>query len=153
MILEKEMQLMTKALKHFDKKDVSISKAGVDWHIDHNLRAIYAVCKTLQQSKEEDYKSSFNFKRTLVFLTKKFPRGKAKAPKAIVSKSPIIKDVIEERLKTTKALLKDIEKMPKNSNFIHPIFGMLNLKQTITFLGIHTNHHLKIVNDIISSRS
>ena len=144
---------MTNALKHFDKKNDAISKSGVDWHIDHNLRAIYIVCKALQQSDEKNYKSSFSFKRTLVFLTKKFPRGKAKAPKAIVSKSVIIKDVIEDRIKTTKILLKEIEKLPKNSNFIHPIFGMLNLKETIKFLGIHTTHHLKIINDIISSKS
>tara|TARA_B110000902_G_C13944191_1_gene451002 strand:- start:154 stop:615 length:462 start_codon:yes stop_codon:yes gene_type:complete len=153
MILEKEIQQMTNALKHFDKKDNAISKSGVDWHIDHNLRAIYIICKTLQGSEEKDYKPLFNFKRTLIFITKKFPRGKAKAPKAIVSKSIIIKEVIENRLKTTKILLKEIETLPKNSHFNHPIFGMLNLKQTTKFLQIHTTHHLKIIEDIISSHS
>lgn len=153
MLLEKEMLQMTNALKHFDKKDNAISKSGVDWHLDHNLRVIYAVFKTLQQSHEKDYKPSFNFKRTLVFFTKKFPRGKAKAPKAIISKSAIVKDVIEDRIKTTKILLKELENLPKKSNFNHHIFGMLNLKQTTQFLQIHTAHHLKIIDDIISSQT
>ena len=153
MVLEKEMQQMTNALKHFDKKSTAISKFGVDWHLDHNLRVIYAVSKALKQSDEKDYKPSFNFKRTLVFTVKKFPRGKARVPKALINDSKIVKEVIEDRLKTTQTLLNSLEKLPKKSNFIHPIFGMLNLKQTLKFLGIHTNHHLRIINDIVSSQS
>ena len=153
MILEKEMQQMENALAHFNKKNESISKSGVDWHIDHNLRVIYTVCKTLQQSNEKDYKWSFNLTKSYLFLKGSFPKGRAKAPKAVVSKSEIIKEVIEGRLKTTRVLLKEIENLPKRSHFKHPVFGVLNLKESKTLLKIHTKHHLKIIDKIISSPS
>jgi len=37
----------------------------------------------------------------------------------------------------------------KNAHFNHFIFGALNKNRTIRFLEIHTNHHLKIIKDIL----
>ena len=42
----------------------------------------------------------------------------------------------------------DLETLNANSYFKHPYFGDLNLKKTLWFLNLHTNHHLKIIKDI-----
>jgi hypothetical protein len=42
-----------------------------------------------------------------------------------------------------------LAKAGKNQYFTHPIFGDLNTEQTFKFLGVHTNHHLKIIKDIV----
>lgn len=125
-----------------------VSKSNVAWHLDHSLKVINGVITALQKS-EANYKWQFNWKRILLLSIKIIPRGKAKAPKAVRSFEEISITDIERQLKTARALLPKLETMDKNANFMHPYVGQLNLKQTIIFLGIHTQHHLKIIEDIL----
>ena len=46
-----------------------------------------------------------------------------------------------------------MKELHANSNFKHPYFGVLNLKMTKRFLEIHTNHHLKIIKEILQSNN
>jgi hypothetical protein len=46
-------------------------------------------------------------------------------------------------------MLLELEHLDAKSNFMHPYFGQLNLKQTKKFLALHTKHHLKIIDDIL----
>ena len=153
MILEKEIESITNAIEHHKKQNETVSKSGVDWHIDHSLKVIIGVCGVLKKSDPKKYKWTFNFWRTIVFIVKRFPRGKAKAPKITYTNEVIEKEQLLSQLTLAKKELLEIESLPKNSHFKHPIFEVLNLKQTIKFLGLHTKHHLKITNEIISSIS
>ena len=56
---------------------------------------------------------------------------------------------MQMQLQHAYANLKQLELLPENIFFDHHIFGMLNKQETLRFLEIHTNHHLKIVNDIL----
>jgi hypothetical protein len=150
MSLVKEFEAISNTIPHYRKQNNSVSKSGVDWHIDHSLKVILTVCSLLKKSDPKKYKRSFNFLRTVVFTLNRFPRGKAKAPK-ITSSQVIVEDkTLLKQLTIVKKELLEIENLPKNSNFKHPIFGVLNLKQTIKFLRLHTQHHLKITNEIIN---
>ena len=153
MILEKEIESITNAIEHHEKQNDTISKSGIDWHIDHSLKVILAVSESLKKSDTKKYKWKFNFWRTVVFIVNRFPRGKAKAPKITYTKDLIVKEQLLSQLIIVKKNLQEIETLPENSHFKHPIFGFLNLKQTIKFLGLHTKHHLKITDEIISSLS
>lgn len=126
----------------------SVSRASVEWHIDHSLKVINSVITTLQKS-DAKYSWDFNWKRAYFFLRKSIPRGKARAPKAVQSFEDITPKDIERQLKTARFLIQELETMDKNTNFIHPFIGKLNLKQAILFLEIHTKHHLAIIDDII----
>ena len=44
-----------------------------------------------------------------------------------------------------------LENISKDHYFEHPFFGKIKRKETIRFLEIHTNHHLKIIDDILKS--
>lgn len=48
---------------------------------------------------------------------------------------------------------KKIEHFDKNAFFEHPLFGVLNKKDTMKFLKMHTTHHLKIIQDISKKNS
>jgi hypothetical protein len=83
--------------------------------------------------------------------TKKIPRGKAKAPKVVVPKEGVTIANLEQHLAKARDAIKALEFVSKNHFFKHPYFGNLKKKQTILFLEIHTQHHLKIILDIVSN--
>ena len=153
MILVKEIEAVSKAIPNFKKQNDTISKSGVDWHIDHSLKVIIAVSESLKKSDPKSYKWTFSFLRSFIFIIGRFPRGKVKAPKITRTYEDINESKLLTQFLLVKKLLLEIEQLPKNSHFKHPIFGILNLKQSIKFLGLHTHHHLKITDEIISSTS
>ena len=61
----------------------------------------------------------------------------------------ILKEDVENQLRLVTKNLESFNDLEKNSFFIHPLFKQLNKKQTIKFLKLHTNHHLKIIKDIL----
>lgn len=140
--------LLEQKIIHSSKENSAISGVNVAWHIDHSLKVINSVIATLQKS-DAKYSWDFNLKRTYFFLRKSIPRGKARAPKAVQSFEEITPKDIERQIKTARFLIQELETMDKNTNFIHPFIGKLNLKQAIKFLEVHTQHHLKIIEDII----
>lgn len=146
--LEQFIGLLEQKTIHSAKENTTISSANVAWHIDHSLKVINSVIATLQKS-DAKYSWDFNLKRAYFFLRKSIPRGKARAPKAVQSFEEITIKDIERQLKTARFLIQELETMDKNTNFIHPFIGKLNLKQAIIFLEVHTQHHLKIIDDII----
>jgi hypothetical protein len=133
----------------YNQSNHAISEASVGWHIEHSLLVIKQVTATVAQSEPKLYKSKFNVKRFVVFLTKTIPRGKAKAPKVVIPSEEITVDLLQESLKNTYQAITYLKDCEANQYFMHPFFGQLNKKQTIKLLEIHTQHHLKIIRDIL----
>ncbi len=137
---------------HILKRDVlnpKVSKVDVAWHLDHSLKTINRICKALENSNPEEYKSSFNFSRLCVFAWGDFPRGIAKAPKVVRPPEKILTENLYVQLEEAKENLKKIESLDENVHFEHPYFNVINKGQTKRFLKIHTYHHLKIIEDIL----
>ena len=132
---------------HSEVRNERVSKSNIAWHLDHSLKVINSVATVLQKSPA-DYKWNFNLKRDYFLFIKRIPRGKAKAPKAVQSLNEITTPSIERQLRTARHLIQEMETMDPKTNFIHPYIGKLNLKQAFTFIQIHTQHHLKIIDDI-----
>lgn len=137
---------------YFPNRDVEvnqISKASVGWHLDHSFKVFEKVSDVLINSDASKYKWQFNFWRTYCFLVNGFPRGKAKAPKAVRPKDEISKESLQNQLQECENRVEELSSLPANANFKHPIFGYLNKKQSLKFLNLHTEHHLKIIRDIL----
>lgn len=149
--LASQLSEIEKSIDHCEKVNLDISKKGVDWHSDHMLKVINGTYRVLNKSNPDDYKWHFNFIRFLVFLIRYFPRGKGRAPKVVTSEGVVAKERLIEQLGNAKNTLIDLESLPKKSNFKHPYFGLLDLNMSLNFLVIHTEHHLKIVRDILNS--
>jgi Protein of unknown function (DUF1569) len=133
------------------KLNPSISASSVGWHIDHSLMVINQIIGAVEASNPAEYKWSFNLKRLVIFTTGKIPRGKAKAPKAVIPENAF--DEIAVKAKMEKALYKlgKLNELSSNHFFIHPFFGHLNVKATKRMLALHTDHHLAIIKDIVAS--
>jgi hypothetical protein len=149
-MLEKEFRFIKEYIIHQEEKNVKISKGSVGWHLDHSLKVINSVFEAIKNSNSEDYKPKFNGLRLFTFTLGFFPRGKAKSPKRVLPPEIIVKEDIENQLEKAMENMAMVSVLEDNQFFTHPLFKQLNKKQTLKFLKLHTKHHLKIVEDILS---
>ena len=135
--------------KDFEKQNYLISKSPVGWQIDHSLKVIINIVIALKNSNPEKYTYNFNLKRSIIYFRKKIPRGIGKAPKSVRTFERITLEDLKSQFENAKVIIKDLENLHPKSNFNHPYFGQLNLKQTHFFLKLHTKHHIEIIKDIL----
>ena len=128
-----------------------ISKASVGWHIEHTLLSINRIIMSLQKSDPSEYRWEFKLNRLIIFSLKTIPRGKAKSPRAVLPEN-FSHESLKAHLQKTQQNVRLMEEIAANKFFVHPYFGSLNLKNAKKFIEIHTNHHLKIIHDIIQSK-
>jgi hypothetical protein len=147
--LQQHITEIEQKIQFHENENSSISKATVGWHLDHSLKVINGILVQLKNSNPSDYRWKFNSKRALVYTLGHIPRGKGKAPKSVQSFEKITLSDLEKQLNHARNEINILKTLDKKSNFEHPFFGTLNLKQTIYFLNLHTKHHLKIINDIL----
>lgn len=132
-----------------DAIDTKVSQREVSWHMAHSLKVIAKVIEAVKNSNPQEYQWKFNFFRSLTYTLGFFPRGKGKAPKSVLPSDNISIAMLQEEFITVRKLILELETQEAKSNFMHPYFGQLNLKETKRFLALHTKHHLKIIEDII----
>lgn len=148
-MLDKELSFIKEHIQYLEKENLQVSKVNIGWHLDHSLKVINNVLAALKDSNPKEYQQKFNTLRILTFTLGFFPRGKARSPKRVLPPEIILKKDVENQMETAIKKLKEIDNIDSNQFFTHPLFDQLNKKQTIKFLGLHTNHHLKIVKDIL----
>lgn len=137
-------------LKQFSEKiSPKISEASVGWHLEHSLLVISITLEGLKISKPENYQPKNNFAKIFVMTTGYILRKKIKAPKIVIPESDYNPENISRKIEFLKENLSQINILHPNSFIEHPYFGHLNVKEILKFLKIHTNHHLKIVKDIL----
>ena len=148
--LQQLLLVVEEKIPHHEKLNTTVSASSVGWQIEHILLTIKIILEGLKTSNPQDYKWKLNILRVVVYTTKKIPRGRAKAP-SIVRPEKYDEATIRHHLQKVKDALKNTEEMHAKQFINHPFFGHLRMEKTITFLEIHTKHHLKIIDDIIGS--
>jgi hypothetical protein len=149
--LDQELQKIESYLPYRDSINPDVSQVSVAWHLDHMLITMNKIYVRLYKSDASKYRNKFNFGRTMMFTRNKIPRGRAESPKVVRPKSLEL-DTIQAHLDKAKLNLKIYDSLPKKAYFTHPFLGMMNRRQTRKFLKIHTQHHLKIVKDILKEK-
>ncbi|MEI7589407.1 MAG: hypothetical protein WCJ68_07915 [Chitinophagia bacterium] len=149
----KKMNLLLNYLEtnanNYSKINSTVSDSSVGWHIIHCCLVINSVIYSVVKSDPKSFKKKFSFKAFMVLLLNKFPRGRAKAPSFTMPNEDINTDVVFQNINESRKKLELLLAANENQYFTHPIFGDLNLKPTIKFLGVHTNHHIKIIKDTL----
>jgi len=134
---------------NYSKLNQNISEGNVGWHIVHSCLVVNSVCAAVVKSNASKFIKKFSFKAFLVLLLNSFPRGKAKAPSFTMPSEELSPTYILKSIQASRASIETLSKAGKNQYFTHPIFGELNKADTFKFLAMHTNHHLKIIKDIL----
>lgn len=149
MELEKLLQKIESLIPQIDQVNLRVSKASVGWHLEHSLLIINSSLKGLTMTNPNDYKPKFSIKKFVFLNFGVIPRGKIKAPKQFVPVETPTKENIGKLITMAKERLSGIEVLPEKAFITHPFLGDFDKKTTIKFLGLHTNHHLKIIDDIL----
>lgn len=136
-------------ITNYSKLNQAISEGNVGWHIVHSCLVIDSVCGAVLKSDSAKFIKKFSMKAFFVLLFNAIPRGKAKAPSFTVPSEELSPASILNSIQAARASIEALSKADKNQYFTHPFFGDLNTGQTIKFLAVHTNHHLKIIKDIV----
>lgn len=134
-------------IRYHEKVAPQVSAKSIGWQLDHSLKVINAVCQVTPKSNPKEYKPTFNLSGFITMSLYWFPRGKGKAPKAVISDSTSEYELFLQ-LREAKEGLEKLQGIEPNQYFIHPLFGHLNKKKLARFLYTHTYHHLKIMREI-----
>ncbi len=134
--------------------DTKVSQKNVAWHLEHMLLTAKAIFNVVLASDPRQYKWRLNPGRTLILKTGIIPRGQGKAPKFVRPKEEkVIEDAdILRRIEALKVQVKEVEVCNPKAYFDHPYFGLMKRDEAIAFTKIHTEHHLKIVRDILKKQ-
>lgn len=146
--LQNQLEELEANMVDFELTNEAVSSASVGWHIEHSLLVIEGVIETLKTSDPKLFKKKFNLKKKIIYLLGKFPRGKARAPKSVRPSEQMDKIQTEKRLDRLKLAITELLKLDTGVFFKHPIFGNLRLLDSVRFLELHTEHHLKIIRGI-----
>jgi hypothetical protein len=155
MNLEKLTELINdlgSKIPHHNAIASNISAVPVGWHIEHAFLVIVKITAALKNSDPQKYKWKFNIPRTIVFATGSIPRGKGKAPKHVLPKNDITPETLNNHLAMALEAIKVLPGLNPGNFVEHPYFGDLKLKKAIKLLGLHTKHHVKIINDVVKAQ-
>lgn len=143
------LAILSSKINDLDRKNINVSKSSVGWQIEHSLKTIDLIISACKKSEPSAYQWKFKLNRFLILdVLQKIPRGKAKAPKVVQPEGDISKESLQMHLDKVYQNLENWEDLHENCYFSHPYFGNLNKKATEKFLALHTNHHLKIIDEI-----
>jgi hypothetical protein len=148
--LTKHIAELEKNIQNYHKLKPGISKSNIGWHIEHSLLTIDRVTERLAQTDSRRYKWKPSLIKLIVFASRTIPRGKAKSPDIVRPKAAASTDSLKKHIGETRERLAKLPGIGENQFFEHPYFGHLKRGQAITFLEIHTKHHLKIIREILA---
>lgn len=141
----KEIYALSEKWEH---RNPIISAESVGWHLLHNLHVMNGIVAGLAASNPNAYKPRHSLVKWMILLTKKIPRGKAQAPNSAMP-GHLDKAELDAALDRASLSILNLLNQSPNQFFTHPGFGDLNTRLTTRFLWIHTEHHLKIVRDML----
>lgn len=147
--LDQLLKELENNLPMMQRQNPAVSEASVGWHIEHTILAAIKMINAVAHSDPEKYRGRFNWRRSLVFATGRIPRGKAKAPQAVIPTSQMDATAITAQMATLRDKLHHMSMLKPKHFFEHPFFGPLHVKHTLRAIQIHTQHHLKIIQEII----
>jgi hypothetical protein len=151
--LKAALQRLDALANNFTAKNTTVSEGSVGWHIAHCHLVVQSIVAALAASDPALYRWSFNMRRMGVMAVGALPRGKAKAPSRVQPRAETDLAALAEASQKTAQALQKIPDLPAKAHFKHPFFGVLHTKHSIRTMQIHTNHHVRIIHDILKTQA
>jgi hypothetical protein len=137
-------------IPQLEARNENVSASTVGWQIEHSLLVISSVIEGVKRSDPAQFKWSFRPFKYLIFWTGKIPRGKSKAPKFVVPDT-FTAESLQLHIDKCHIKITELESLSAGHYFSHPYFGDTKKKDVIPFLIMHTEHHAKIIREILAN--
>lgn len=147
--MKKQLAILEKFVANDSALNEKVSSQSVNWHIQHSLIVILVIIAQLEKSDKSTYKWKFSLPKLYIFAIGKLPRGKGRAPKQVIPETILSQAELIQMIEKTNVALARAGELSSHVHFPHPYFGSLKKKKTLYFLEIHTDHHIKIIEDIL----
>jgi hypothetical protein len=148
--LSKQLDELESYIPQLEVRNNAISASTVGWQIEHDLLVISSVIVGVKRSEPSQYKWRFKPLKYVVLWRGVIPRGKVGAPK-LVTPGEITRETLLAHITLCRQRIVELEKAEAGNFFTHPFFGDLKKKETLRFLYVHTEHHLKIIREMLAS--
>ena len=148
--LRKQLDELESYIPHLEVRNDAISASTVGWQIEHDLLVISSVIEGVKRADPAAYKWQFKPLKYVVLWRGVIPRGKVGAPK-LVTPGEITQDTLQAHIILCRQRLVELEQVEAGNYFTHPFFGHLKKKETFRFLYVHTEHHLKIIREMLAN--
>jgi hypothetical protein len=148
--LRKQLDELESFIPQLEVRNDAISASTVGWQIEHDLLVISSVIEGVKRSDPTKYKWRFKPLKYVILWRGVIPRGKVGAPK-LVTPGEITQETLQAHVDLCRERVGELEKVEAGNYFTHPFFGDLKKKETFRFLYVHTEHHLKIIREILAS--
>ena len=148
--LRKQLDELESFIPQLDVRNEAISASSVGWQMEHDLLVISSVIEGVKRSDSTKYKWRFKPLKYVILWRGVIPRGKVGAPK-IVTPGEITQETLRAHVALCRQRLAELEQVGMDHYFTHPFFGDLKKKETLRFLYVHTEHHLKIIREMLAN--
>jgi hypothetical protein len=148
--LRKQLDELESYIPQLEARNDAISASTVGWQIEHDLLVISSVIEGVKRSDPAKYTWQFKPLKYVVLWRGVIPRGKVGAPK-LVTPGEITQETLHLHIALCRQRLDELELVGAGHYFTHPFFGDLKKKEAIPFLFIHTEHHLKIIREMLAN--
>ena len=119
-------------------------------HVDHLLKVTKSIIDRLPS--EEAVPRGISFVGRVILALRWIPRGRGRAPEKLTGKRATPSER-QARLARVTVAVEAVDAAAVDAtrirNVPHPRFGGLTPAQALRFVTVHTEHHLKIVRDIL----
>lgn len=137
----------------------TVSKWSIVQHLDHILLVNGSVLRNIGRILGETGENVENTGRpswlgVLVLVSGRIPRGKGRAPDAVIPPSQPQRGEVRTSTEKSKQQLDALRSQAnalgrQRGRIRHFVFGELNAAQWLRFASIHTRHHLRIIRDVL----
>ena len=148
--IRKQLDELESCIPRLEVRNEAISASNVGWQIEHDLLVISSVIEGVKRSDPSQYQWRFKPLKYVILWRGVIPRGKVGAPK-LVTPGEITQETLHAHIALCCERLIELAQVEDGNYFTHPFFGDLRKKETFRFLYIHTEHHLKIIREMLEN--
>ena len=131
----------------------AISQWSVGMHVHHCCLSMIGISKTLRKSTPPRPRTPPSLARSIVLKLGYIPRGRAQSPSIVVPSASVEVETLITLLDESITHIRDAKTLDPGQWFTHPLLGSMERDGALKFVLVHNRHHLRIITDILASRT